>query len=61
MQVGVHTSEPLAPEPNSLDYEIGIEKLKSYKSPGILQIPAELIQGGGKTSCSEIHIHINSA
>ena len=32
-----------------------IEKLKSHKSPGIDQIPAELIKSGGKTICCEIH------
>jgi hypothetical protein len=33
--------------------------LKRYKSPGIDQIPAELIQTGGNTLCSEIHKLIN--
>jgi hypothetical protein len=36
-----------------------IEKLKRYKSPGIDQIPAELIQAGGNTLGSEIHKPIN--
>jgi len=31
------------------------EKLKSYKSPGIDQIPAELIKVGGRTIRPEIH------
>jgi hypothetical protein len=34
--------------------EIAIGKLKSYKSPGADQIPAELIKAGGETLCSEI-------
>jgi hypothetical protein len=34
--------------------------LKSYKSPGIDQILAELIQAGGETLWSEIHKLINS-
>jgi hypothetical protein len=34
--------------------------LKRYKSPGTDQIPAELIQAGGKTLCSKFHIRINS-
>jgi sorting nexin-29 len=33
--------------------------LKSYKSPGIDQIPAELIQAGGNTLRSETHRLIN--
>jgi hypothetical protein len=33
--------------------------LKRYKSPGIYQIPAELIQAGGNTLRYEIHKLIN--
>jgi hypothetical protein len=33
--------------------------LKRYKSPGIDQIPAELLQAGGNTLPSEIHKLIN--
>jgi hypothetical protein len=51
----IHTAEPLVPEPSSSEVEIDIEKLKRYKSPGIDQIPAELIQAGGNTLRSEIH------
>jgi hypothetical protein len=47
-QTEIHTAEPLVPEPSSTEVEIAIEKLKSYKSPGIDQIPAELIQAGGE-------------
>jgi hypothetical protein len=42
------------------EVEIAIEKLKRYKSPGIDEIPAELIQAGGNTLRSEIHKLINS-
>jgi hypothetical protein len=42
----IHTAEPLIPEPSALDVELAIEKLKSHKSPGIDQIPAELIKPG---------------
>jgi hypothetical protein len=35
-------------EPSSSEVEIAIEKLKRYKSPGIDQIPAELIQSRGE-------------
>jgi hypothetical protein len=38
----MHTAEALVPEPNFFAEEIAIEKLKSYKSPGIDQV-AELI------------------
>ena len=34
---------------------MAIDKLKSHKSPGIDQIPAELIKAGGRTICLEIH------
>ena len=37
-----------------------IEKLKSHKSPGIDQIPAELIKAGGGMVCHDIHKHIIS-
>ena len=43
-------SEPIAP-----DLEMATEKLKRHKSPGIDQIPAELITAGGRTIRSEIH------
>jgi hypothetical protein len=56
----MYTLEPLVPKHNSFEVEISIEKLKWYKSPGIDQIPAELIQAGGNTLCSEIHKLINS-
>jgi len=42
-QTEIHTAEPLVPEPSASEIELAIEKLKSYKSPGIDQIPAELI------------------
>jgi hypothetical protein len=34
--------------------------LKQYKSPGIDQIPAELIQAGGETLHADTHKLINS-
>jgi hypothetical protein len=51
----IHTAEPLEPEPSLVEVEISIEKLKSYKSLGTDNIPAELIKAGGETLYSEIH------
>jgi hypothetical protein len=51
----MHTAEPFVPEPSSSEAEVAIGKLKSYKSPSVDQIPAELIQAGGGTLRSEIH------
>ena len=50
----VHIAEPLVPEPSASEVELAINKLKSHKSPGIDQIPAELIKAGGRTICLEI-------
>jgi hypothetical protein len=54
-QIEVHTAEPLVPGPSRLEDENSVAKLKRYKSPGSDQIPAELIQAGGKILLSEIH------
>jgi len=43
-QTTVHTAEPLVPEPSVFEVELAIEKLKSHKSPGTDQIPAEMIK-----------------
>jgi hypothetical protein len=59
-QIEVHTAEPLVPGPIRLGVEIAIAKLKKYKSPGSDQIPADLIQAGGKMLLSMIHKLINS-
>ena len=40
-QAEIHRAEPLVPEPSALEVELAIGKLKSHKSPGIDQIPAE--------------------
>jgi hypothetical protein len=44
-QTEIHTAELLVPEPNAFEVEMVTEKLKSQKSPGTDQIPAELRQG----------------
>ena len=54
-QAEIHTSEPLVPDPSASEVELAIEKLKSHKSPGIDQIPAELIKAGGKAIRCAIH------
>jgi hypothetical protein len=54
-QAEIQTAEPLMPEPSALEFELAIEKLKSHKSPGIDQIPAELIKVGGGTIRCAIH------
>jgi hypothetical protein len=59
-QTEIHTAEPLVPEPSNSEVEMASEKLKRHKSPGIDQIPAELIKAGGRTIHSEIHKLINS-
>jgi hypothetical protein len=42
----IHIAEPLVPELSAFEFEVAIKKLKSYKSPGIDQIPAEMIKAG---------------
>jgi hypothetical protein len=54
-QMDIHTAEPLVPEPRLVEVEIVIGNLKSYKSPGTDNIPAELIKAGCETLYSEIH------
>jgi len=59
-QAEIHTAEPLIPEPSASEVEVPIDKLKSHKSPGIGQIPAEQIKAGGRAICFEIHKLITS-
>jgi len=54
-QARLLTAEPLVPEPSAFEFLLAIEKLKSHKSPGIDQIPAELFKAGGRKIRSEIH------
>ena len=54
-QTKIHTADPLVPETSASEIELAIEKLKRHKSPGIDQMPAELIKGGSKTIRCEIH------
>jgi len=59
-QAEIRTADPLVPEPSAAEFELAIDKLKSHKSPGIDQIPAELIRAGGRTICLEINKFITS-
>jgi hypothetical protein len=54
-QTEMHIAEPTVPEPSASEIEVALLKLKRYKSPGVDQIPAELIQAGEETLRSEIH------
>ena len=54
-QAEIHTAKPQVPEPSASEFELAIDKLKTHKSPGIDQIPAELIKAGDRTICFEIH------
>jgi hypothetical protein len=54
-QTEIRTAERLVPEASVIEVEMAIEKLKRHKSPGIDQIPAELIEAGVRTIQSEIH------
>ena len=59
-QTEIHTAEPLVLEPSAFEFEMAIEKLKRYKSPGTDQIPTEMIKAGGRIIHSEILQFINS-
>jgi hypothetical protein len=52
-QTEIHLAEPLVPELSAFEVEVAIEKLQ--RSPGIDQIPAELIKAGHRTICSTGH------
>jgi hypothetical protein len=54
-QIEMHAANPSVPKPSATEVEVAIGKLKRYKSPGVDQIPAELIQAGQETLRSEIH------
>ena len=59
-QAEINTAEPLVPEPSAAELELAIGKLKSHKSPGIDQIPAELFNAGCSKICLEIYELITS-
>ena len=47
-QTGICTAEPLVPEPSAFQVEMANEKLERHTSPGIGQIPAEMVKIGGE-------------
>jgi len=59
-QAEIQTAEPLVPEPSASEVELAIDKVKSHKSPGIVQTPAELIKAGGRIFCLVINKLITS-
>jgi len=59
-QAEIHKAEPLVPKPSASEVELAIDKLKSHNSPGIDQIPAELIKAGSRTISLEIRKLITS-
>jgi hypothetical protein len=56
----IHTADPLVLEPSASQVEMAIEKLKRHRSPGVDQIPAEVIKAESRTFHSETHKLINS-
>jgi hypothetical protein len=42
-KTAIDTAEPFVPQTSASEVEVAVGKLKSYKSPGVDQIPAELI------------------
>jgi hypothetical protein len=51
----MHTAEPFCHSPVPQGVEAATGKLKRYKSPGVDQIPEELVKAGGETPGSESH------
>ena len=45
-QAEIHRPGQLVPEPSAFEVEMAIVKLKRHKSPGVDQIPAELLKAG---------------
>jgi len=58
VQTEIHAAEPLLDETIACELDMAIEELKRHKSPGIDQIPAELIKAGVRKIHSEIHERI---
>jgi len=50
-----HTAEPWIPEPSGIEVEMSIIFFKKIKSPGIDNIPFELIKAGGTALSKQLH------
>ena len=59
-EIEIHTADPLVPQPSAFQVEVAIEKLKRHRSPGIDQIPAELMKARSRKFRSEVSKLINS-
>jgi hypothetical protein len=59
-QTEIHIAELLVPHPSPFEAEIATSKLQRYKSPGSVQITAEMIEADGAILWSEIHNCITS-
>ena len=57
-QTRIYTAEPLGPHPRAFEVVLATQKLKNRKSPGIDQMPAELIKALGRTVHYNIHKRI---
>jgi len=47
-QTEIHTAGPQVSKPSTFEVDIGTERLKRYKSAGMNQTPAALMQALGK-------------
>jgi hypothetical protein len=56
----MRTVEPLVPNPNPIEEEVAISKVRRYKLPGSEEMPPELFQARCETLSSKIHELINS-
>jgi hypothetical protein len=52
----MQTTETLVPEPSAFEDAFTIEELKRYKSPGIDETQAELVEAGDMAVYSETKI-----
>jgi len=43
-QAEINTAQAIEPESSASEFDFAIEKLKSLKSPGIVQIPTDVIK-----------------
>jgi hypothetical protein len=59
-QTEIHTAEPLVYGAIAVEVHMAIKKVNRHKSTGIVEIPTEFIEAGGRTIRSETHQLINS-